>query len=124
MRSLCGTVAKKHKINIHFTSSIKQEVPREVSVCLFRVLQEALLNAVKHSGSAQIDVDLSEASKSIRLTVRDSGSGFDTNVSNRPGLGLISMEERVRMLRGNFSIESRPNSGTTVRAAVPLRKPA
>jgi signal transduction histidine kinase len=93
----------------------------ETALCLFRVLQEALQNAVKHSGERRFTVELRGAPDEIRLTVSDTGVGFDLKaaMSDR-GLGLISMLERLHLLKGELSIESKPNFGTTVRACVPF----
>ena len=87
----------------------------------FRVLQEALQNAVKHSGVSHIEVEIRGASDVIHLTVRDEGVGFDPEavVIDR-GLGLVSMQERVNLVKGTFSIDSRPERGTTIHVRVPL----
>jgi signal transduction histidine kinase len=92
-----------------------------VSLSLFRVLQEALQNAVKHSGSRHFEVTLTGTSDEIELTVRDMGVGFDPQTAMKSrGLGLISMQERIRMLKGEFSIASHLNRGTTIHAIVPI----
>jgi signal transduction histidine kinase len=84
-------------------------------------LQETLQNAVKHSGARHIDVELRGAPDGIHLNVRDSGVGFDPEaVANNRGLGLISMQERVNLVKGTFSIDSRPDQGTTIHARLPL----
>jgi len=89
---------------------------------LFRVLQEALQNAVKHSGARHFHVDLRGTSEEICLTVSDPGVGFDwRGAMNRQGLGLISMRERLQLVNGEFSIDSDPGRGTTICARVPLR---
>ena len=93
----------------------------DISLCLFRVLQEALQNAAKHSEARRIDVHLWGTSDEVDLVVKDSGVGFDSAVvKNRGGLGLISMEERLKLVKGTFSVESEPEGGTTIRARVPL----
>jgi signal transduction histidine kinase len=93
----------------------------DVSLCLFRVLQEALHNSARHSGVQRFEVQLWGSSDEIHLTVKDSGAGFDTEVAKtRRGLGLISMEERLRLVNGTFSIESQTQRGTTIHARVPL----
>jgi signal transduction histidine kinase len=96
-------------------------VPEEISLCLFRVLQEALQNAVKHSGAQRFEVELRGALDGIQLMVRDAGLGFDPEaVVNNRGLGLVSMQERTSLVNGTFSIESGPKRGTTIRVRVPL----
>ena len=101
-------------------SEIPAAVPKEISLCLFRVLQEALQNAVKHSGVQDFVVELEGGQDGIRLIVSDSGTGFDwRNAIKRRGLGLVSMRERLRLVNGELSIQSQPGRGTTVVAHVP-----
>jgi two-component system sensor histidine kinase DegS len=85
------------------------------------VLQEALHNAVKHSGVKHVEVQIMQHSREIHLTVADSGKGFDIeSVMQGKGLGLISMRERVRLLHGTLAIKSRPMGGTAIDVRVPL----
>lgn len=121
-KSFCAELAEQHKVEIDFThAEIPPTVPEEISLCLFRVMQEALQNAVKHSGMRHFEVDLRGASDRIDLTVRDSGLGFDTEgLMNNRGLGLVSMQERVNLSSGTFSIDSRPRRGTTIHVRLPL----
>jgi PAS domain S-box-containing protein len=108
------------EIDLH-TDDIPKDLPQEISLCAFRVLQEALQNAIKHSGSQHIDVSLSYRSDEIALTVRDSGIGFNpAEAMKGRGLGLISMKERLKLVDGEIFIESQADSGTTVHARVPL----
>jgi signal transduction histidine kinase len=87
---------------------------------LFRVTQEALHNAMKHSGADRFWVELSGAGNEVRLEVKDAGIGFDVKEVNRiGGLGLVSMRERVRAVDGRFYIESKPGAGTKIIASVP-----
>ncbi len=92
----------------------------EVSLCLFRVLQEAVHNAMKYSGTGECAVSLTGTPAGVELIVRDSGAGFDPGDVNGHGIGLTSMRERLRLVKGQLSIESRPQHGTTIRAAVPV----
>jgi PAS domain S-box-containing protein len=121
-KSFCQELAEQHKVEIDFThADIPPKVPEEISLCLFRVLQEALQNAVKHSGARHFEAELSGASGGIQLTVRDTGLGFESEgVMNNRGLGLISMQERVNLVKGTFSIDSRPGRGTTIQVRLPL----
>lgn len=101
---------------------IPNELPKEVSLCLFRVLQEALQNAVKHSGVRHFRVELLGDPGKIQLTVSDLGGGFEEQEAiNRRGIGLISMRERLQFVNGEFSIKSHVGQGTTITARVPLR---
>jgi PAS domain S-box-containing protein len=125
-KSFCLELSEQHKMEIDFThTDIPLTLPEEISLCLFRVTQEALRNAVKHSGVRHVEVELCGAPDGIHLTVRDAGRGFDpeTVMSNR-GLGLVSMQERVNLVNGMFSIESRPGRGTTVHIRLPLNTKA
>ena len=121
-RSFCQELSEQHKVEIDFThADIPPTVSDEISLCLFRVLQEALHNAVKHSGVRHFEVELRGASDGIHLTVHDAGLSFDPEtVKHNRGLGLVSMEERVNLVKGTFSIDSRPGRGTTIHARVPL----
>jgi signal transduction histidine kinase len=85
-------------------------------------LQEALHNAAKHSGVKRIEVQLHEESDEIHLTIRDLGKGFDVEAAKKgQGLGLTSMQERVRAVNGKIAIESKPLGGTTIEVRVPLQ---
>jgi signal transduction histidine kinase len=121
-KSFCQELAEQHKVEIDFThADIPPAVPEEISLCLFRVMQEALHNAVKHSAVRHIEVELRGAPDGINLTVRDAGLGFDPEgVKNNRGLGLVSMQERVNLVKGTFSIDARPGRGTTIHVRLPL----
>jgi signal transduction histidine kinase len=118
----CKELSEQQNVEIDFTAEgIPRIVSREVSLCLFRVLQEALQNAVKHSGVKHFTVELHGNPKEIRMTVSDFGLGFTPkSAKDGTGLGLISMRERLHLVKGDFSIESEPNCGTKLRARVPL----
>jgi PAS domain S-box-containing protein len=120
--SLCTELSERQNVKIHFRcDGIPEDLPSEVSLCLFRVLQEALHNAMKYSGAGVFEVSLAGSPQGIELRVHDSGAGFDAKAaSNGHGLGLTSMRERLRLVDGRFSIDSKPNQGTTVFARVPL----
>jgi PAS domain S-box-containing protein len=121
-RGFCRELSEQKKVEIELShEGIPRSLPKEISLCLFRVLQEALQNAVKYSGERHFRVELLGSSEEIQLTVSDSGVGFDQREAiERHGLGLISMRERLHLVDGEFSIESRPGEGTTIRARVPL----
>jgi len=120
MRSWCREFGKQKKMEIDFKSHDLPRLPQEISLCLFRVLQEAVHNAAKHSGVKRVDVQLAENSGEIHLIVSDSGKGFDIEAARRSGgLGLMSMQERVRLVGGTIAIESKPMGGTAIRVRVP-----
>jgi len=118
----CREFSQKQRVEVDCsTHDLPSVVPSAVSMNLFRVLQEALHNAVKHSGTERFEVRLCGTENDLELTIRDCGAGFDSQqMREGRGLGLISMQERVEMLHGTFSIESEPNLGTTIHARVPL----
>ncbi len=121
IRSWCREFGERQRMDIEFEDDIGSVLPLDVGVCLIRVLQEALHNAVKHSGTKRVEVQLAERSNEIHLIVHDSGRGFDIEAARQgAGLGLTSMQERVRLVSGTISIESKPNGGTTIHARVPL----
>ena len=123
MKGFCKEFGESHKVEVAFASEgIPPIVPPDISLCLFRVMQEALHNALKHSGVKLFDVKLLGSPTEIRLTVRDLGKGFDPELAkDTPGLGLVSMQERVRLVKGTISISSRPLSGTEINVHVPLQ---
>jgi PAS domain S-box-containing protein len=123
VKSLCREFGEQQKMEIDFQShDLPTAVPPDISLCLFRVLQEALHNSAKHSGAPQVEVRLWGTSDEIDLTVRDFGVGFDNEAAKESrGLGLISMQERVKLVKGKLSIESQPSGGTSIRASVPFR---
>jgi len=120
--SFCREFSEQQGVGIDFTSTgMPRPVPKEIALCLFRVLQEALQNAAKHSGARHFAVELCCLGEEILLSVRDRGLGFDPREAiNCQGLGLISMRERLHLVRGRFSIMSEPGCGTTVEARVPF----
>ena len=121
-KSFCREFSDQQKVEITFHSeNIPKELPKEISLCLFRVLQEALQNATKHSGSRQFQVSLRGGTNEIELTVHDSGRGFDPEEAIKGrGLGLISMRERLKLVNGELSIHSQLERGTTIKAHVPF----
>jgi signal transduction histidine kinase len=100
---------------------VPEDLPQTVALCLFRVLQEGLINAVKHSGERQFVARLQRVSDELHLTVQDFGVGFDPGVAMfHEGIGLISMRERVNLVKGTLSILSRPQRGTEITVRVPI----
>jgi PAS domain S-box-containing protein len=122
MKGWCREFGERQGIQIEFKSfEAKISLPREIGLCLFRVLQEALHNAAKYSGVKRIEVELWEDSSEIHLLVSDLGRGFDLETATQGrGLGLTSMQERVRLINGIIEIQSKPMGGTIVNVRVPL----
>jgi len=123
MRGFCNEFGEQQKVEIDFeTRDLPTPLSADISLCFFRVLQEALHNAAKHSGARHFEVRLWGTPDEIHLTVRDSGAGFDIREAKTGrGLGLISMEERLKILQGTLSIESQIQYGTAIHASVPYR---
>jgi PAS domain S-box-containing protein len=118
--SFCKELSERQSVEIDFESrDIPKKLPPDIALCLFRVLQEALHNAVRHSGARQFKVSLALASGGIELRVADSGVGFDPEAVTGHGLGLTSMRERLKLVAGHLLIDSERQRGTTVRARVP-----
>ncbi len=121
VRGFCAELAKKHAVNVAFTDrDVPRNLPKDVSLCLFRVAQEALHNAVKHSGISEFEVELYGVADELQLVVADRGAGFDVLEARRKGgLGLLSMQERIHLVHGRLNVESAPGLGTRVVATIP-----
>lgn len=108
-------------MEIDFRSDVHTRLPSDIGLCLFRVLQEALHNAVKHSDVKRVEIRIAERSSEVQLTIHDSGRGFDVEAARQgKGLGLTSMQERVRLVRGTIAFASKLAGGTTIRVCLPL----
>jgi signal transduction histidine kinase len=122
MKEFCTELSELQKVEIDFSDrDIPRTVTPRVSLCLFRVLQETLHNAVRYSGVRHFAVHLRSTSEAVFLTVRDTGTGFVPEEATGRGLGLVSMKERLKLAGGELSIESELKRGTTIVAWVPLR---
>jgi PAS domain S-box-containing protein len=120
--TFCKEVSSHYGVIVEFVhENVPRTLPPDVAINLFRVLQEALSNAAKHSGASRCDVSLRRLDGQLRLEVRDDGRGFDTEAAlTTSGLGLVSMQERLKLVNGSVTIDSKAGAGTTVRATVPL----
>jgi len=124
--SLCRELSQNHGLKIEFThDQMPAAISPDTAVCLYRIAQEGLRNAIKHSGAQQAEVALSGRADAISLRIVDHGSGFDPRqVQGKSGLGLVSMRERVRHLGGEIAIDSQPSGGTRLHVRVPLGETA
>ena len=112
-------VSRRSEIEVEVQSqNVSDSLPDEYRVCVYRLVQEALSNAVRHSGARSAKVIVRESAKSITVRVSDDGRGF--NPERTRGLGLLGMEERVKRLSGTFTVESKPDHGVTVIAEIPF----
>lgn len=122
IKGWCREFAERRRIEIDFRSDVPSHLPLEIGVPLFRVVQEALNNAVKHSGAKRIEVQLTADAREAHLTVSDLGKGFDPKTAMQGhGHGLISMRERVRLVNGTIAIDSKPMTGTSIHVHIPLK---
>src|SRR5437016_12740436 len=123
MRGFCQEFGEQQKAKIDFqTHDLASPLSPDISLSFFRVLQEALHNSAKHSGVRHFEARLWGTSGQIDLMVQDFGVGFDSEAAEKSrGLGLMSMQERVKLVKGTLLIESQPKRGTTIHARVPLR---
>ena len=122
LESYIASFRDEEQINVQFTADIGDvRIPFQTSICVYRVAVEALRNVARHSGAASAAVSLKRSQKVLELQVSDSGKGFDVETSRQGGgLGLISIEERLRVLQGDCDVSSAPERGTTLVARVPL----
>ena len=121
-KAFCEEFAFHHGLEIAFHADLKSQVlPWDGALCFFRILQEALRNVKKHSGVSQAEVRLELSNNRAHLSVSDFGNGFDLKaVSKNGGIGIRSMEERLRLVGGKFEINSRPMEGTRIDAWLQL----
>jgi len=124
VKALSREFAEQYQVQACCTcSGVPDNLAPDVSLCLFRVMQEALHNIAKHSQATKINIELDGTPDSLRLTISDNGVGFaQHNARMRPGLGLISMRERLHLIGGRFVITARPGFGTRIEAIVPMTK--
>lgn len=121
LEDTCRTLAEHTGLAIEYQGDRGADgLPDAVSVCLYRLLQEALTNAARHADAEHVSVRLARAADGVRLTVRDDGSGFVVTGPGRRGLGLRGMTERLDLLGGSLEVRSEPGAGTAVEAWVPL----
>jgi signal transduction histidine kinase len=124
LRSECASFSRREEIEVIYRPvDVPSSPPKEVSLCIYRVAQEALRNVAKHAASKQAWVSLVGKGQEVWLRVEDRGVGFDpAGAHSQPTLGLSSMGERVRLVQGDFSVTSAPGQGTTVAVRVPLAR--
>jgi signal transduction histidine kinase len=122
VKALSREFAEQYEMQVRCVASgVPDNLAPGVSLCLFRILQEALHNIAKHSHARKINIELDGTSDSLRLTISDNGVGFvQNNARLRPGLGLISMRERLHLIGGRFVITARPGFGTRIEAIVSI----
>jgi signal transduction histidine kinase len=121
IKSLCDELSEHREIRIEFRQKgFPAVLPREVTLCVFRITQESLQNVNRHSGAQNAEVLLRQTPRGVHLRVSDDGCGFDMHSPRtKQGLGFISMRERLRLVGGRISIHSQPSGGTQIDVLVP-----
>lgn len=122
LRSLCKELGNNHNLAIDFDPrSIPEALSQDAALCLYRVAQEAISNAIKHSGAQRVAVELDGGPERVHLTVIDDGRGFDPLlVKGKGGLGLVSMRERLNFVNGQIDIKCGVPGGTHVAVSIPI----
>ncbi len=116
LRELATQWTQQTDIVANLRAEGKQTLPLTLEEGLFRVAQEALANVARHSKATLVQIILTTTGETVTLSVADNGQGFDTARSEHPGIGLLSMQERMRTLGGDVEVESTPGKGTRITA--------
>jgi PAS domain S-box-containing protein len=124
LEAFCSEFAELEGVRVTLDMfDVSDALSPEISLCLYRVVQESLRNVARHSGAKNAKVELTGSRETVEMVVADEGVGFDPQQGRaRSGLGLASMEERVKLLSGSLQIKSRPGSGTELKVHIPLRR--
>lgn len=126
VRGLCKELSQNHALPIEFKyHEIPQRLPEDTALCLYRIVQESLQNVIKHSAARHAVVELNGDANTVCLRVVDDGNGFDpASLDGKEGLGLVSMRERLNLVRGRITIDSKVGAGARIEVAIPLSSPA
>jgi signal transduction histidine kinase len=121
-RSFCRELSQQSGLKIEFNQkNVPRDIDGEISLCAYRIIQESLQNVVRHGEASSAEVRLQCEGNRLTLLIGDTGKGFDLEAARRRGgLGLISMEERARLVHGTFLIYSHPGEGTHIKLSIPL----
>ena len=120
LRALCEEFQRARGIKTVFESSAcDEDASEQAAMCLYRVLQESLMNIAKHSNASHARITLTRQADQLEMRVRDDGQGFVPGGDGRQGIGLTNIEERVRLLEGKLVINSEPGSGTEIVVCLP-----
>ena len=122
IKSESDAIIKREGIVINYEpGSVPPDLSKDVALCFYRIFQEGLSNVAKHARATEVNIYLSCHKNQIQLSIEDNGQGFDLNkMDKKPGLGLASMEERIRFIGGNFNIRSKSGEGTYIAVKAPL----
>jgi signal transduction histidine kinase len=121
LQAECDRLRRRSGVRIvERIGELPAQLPQDVALCIYRIAQEALHNAIRHAKAGTIEIAVENGAQALSLTVRDDGLGFDAaDSSTRSGLGLSSMRERARLAGGSLQIRSRPGHGATVSFTLP-----
>jgi signal transduction histidine kinase len=124
LRSECASFSRREGTPVDYRpEQVPRALAKDVALCVYRVAQEALRNVAKHSAASEARVTLGTSGPELVLRVEDDGAGFDAEkLRSQPGLGLSSMEERVRLIQAALTVKSCVGQGTTVEVRVPLTR--
>ncbi|MBA3348611.1 MAG: sensor histidine kinase, partial [Actinobacteria bacterium] len=120
LERLRDTFSERTGMRVDLESQLGGRLPSDVETALYRIVQEALTNVVKHSQAGAVSIVLTHTARGVAAVIEDDGRGFDPG-EQVEGLGLLGMSERLALLRGRLKIESSPGAGATIVAEVPLR---
>ena len=121
LRAYCREVSMQQRIHVSFAhADVPASIPMDISLCVYRIVQEALRNVAKHSGADEAHVQLLAGAGGVCLRIADGGAGFDRAVNGLEGLGLLSIEERLRSVGGELRIHSGRSRGTRLDVWIPL----
>jgi PAS domain S-box-containing protein len=122
VESECANWSKREGIGVNYRAeSIPPELPPNIALCAYRIVQEGLRNISRHARATAVDISLTAKDGAIHLVIKDNGIGFNPNQGKKKsGLGLASMKERTYLIHGNFSINSQPGKGTVIEVMLPL----
>jgi PAS domain S-box-containing protein len=124
IKSECASFSKREGISVSYKPiNMPSAIPKDVALCIYRIMQEGLRNIAKHANVKEAEVLLTGTNDGVRLCVKDKGVGFDSAGDGvKGGLGLASMEERIRLIQGEISIQSQPGQGTAIKLWAPLSR--
>ncbi|HET9287925.1 MAG TPA: ATP-binding protein, partial [Gaiella sp.] len=122
LERLTGSFAEQTGIAAHLESRLPESrLPSETETVLYRVVQEALTNVVKHAGASRVSILVVRRGDAVAAVVEDDGSGFEPSTAREAGLGLAGMRERMALVDGALRVESSEGGGTTIAVEVPVR---
>ena len=122
LERLSETFSEQADVEVHVQAVLGDErLPGEIETALYRIVQEALTNVIKHADAKTVSVTLTRQADRVAVVIEDDGRGFDPGVQPGEGLGIVGMRERIALVGGRLSVESGAGRGTTIAVEVPLR---